>query len=72
MFSCWMQHRYIFKYIKPFLGPLISYVGGSDPSIVFNAYVITLIVFGSFTMAALHAESTKFLHLGGFFSLIIS
>jgi len=27
--------------------------------------VITMIVFGCFTMAALHAESTKFLHLGG-------
>ena len=49
-------------------GPLIAYVGGTDPSIVFNAYVITLIVFGSFTMAALHAESTKFLHLGGILS----
>uniref|UniRef100_A0A915DXI8 Transmembrane protein n=1 Tax=Ditylenchus dipsaci TaxID=166011 RepID=A0A915DXI8_9BILA len=46
-------------------GPLIEYVGATDPSIVFNAYVITLIVFGCFTMAALHAESTKFLHLGG-------
>jgi len=40
----------------------------TDPSIVFNAYVITLIVFGSFTMAALHAESTKFLHLGAILS----
>jgi hypothetical protein len=46
-------------------GPLIEYVGAIDPSIVFNAYVITLIVFGCFTMAALHAESTKYLHLGG-------
>jgi len=49
-------------------GPLVEYVGAADPSIVFNAYVITLIVFGSFTMAALHAESTKFLHLGGILS----
>jgi len=49
-------------------GPLVEYVGATDPSIVFNAYVITLIVFGSFTMAALHAESTKFLHLGGILS----
>lgn len=48
--------------------PLIEYVGATDPSIVFNAYVITLIVFGCFTMAALHAESTKFLHLGGILS----
>lgn len=45
--------------------PLIEYVGSQDPSIVFNAYVITLIVFGSFTLAALHAPSTKFLYLGG-------
>ncbi|KAI1722334.1 inhibitor of apoptosis-promoting bax1 domain-containing protein [Ditylenchus destructor] len=49
-------------------GPLIEYVGMSDPAIVFNAYVITMIVFGCFTMAALHAESTKFLHLGGILS----
>ena len=46
-------------------GPLIEYVGAEDPAIVFNAYLITLIVFGSFTLAALYAESTKFLHLGG-------
>lgn len=49
-------------------GPLISYVGAQDPSIVFNAYLITLVVFGSFSLAALHAESTKFLHLGGILS----
>jgi len=49
-------------------GPLIEYVGATDPSIVFNAYVITLIVFGSFTLAALYAESTKFLHLGAILS----
>jgi FtsH-binding integral membrane protein len=48
--------------------PLIAYVGASEPSIVFNAYMITAIVFGCFTMAALHAESTKFLHLGGILS----
>jgi len=47
-------------------GPLVELVGAEDASIVFNAYLITCIVFGSFTMAALHAESTKFLHLGGF------
>jgi len=46
-------------------GPLVEYVGAIDPSIVFNAYMITMVVFGCFTMAALHAESTKFLHLGG-------
>jgi len=49
-------------------GPLVEYVGAVDPSIVFNAYLITMIVFGCFTMAALHAESTKFLHLGGILS----
>jgi len=47
-------------------GPLVEFVGATDPSLVFNAYIITCIVFGSFTLAALHAESTKFLHLGGF------
>jgi len=49
-------------------GPLIEYVAASDPSIVFNAYLITMIVFGSFTLAALYADSTKFLHLGGILS----
>uniref|UniRef100_A0A7E4VQ16 Bax inhibitor 1 n=1 Tax=Panagrellus redivivus TaxID=6233 RepID=A0A7E4VQ16_PANRE len=47
-------------------GPLVEVIGADDPSIVFNAYLITLIVFGSFTLSALYAESTKFLHLGGF------
>lgn len=46
-------------------GPLVEYVGAQDPSIVFNAYLITCIVFGSFTLAALYADTTKFLHLGG-------
>ncbi|CAK5074394.1 unnamed protein product [Meloidogyne enterolobii] len=46
-------------------GPLIEYVGADDPSIVFNAYLITMIVFGCFTMMALHADSTKYLYLGG-------
>jgi len=47
-------------------GPLISYVAMSDPSVVFNAYLITMAVFGSFSLAALYADSTKFLGLGGF------
>jgi len=47
-------------------GPLISYVAIKDPSVVFNAYIITLVVFGSFSLAALYADSTKFLGLGGF------
>jgi hypothetical protein len=46
-------------------GPLISYVALTDPSVVFNAYMITLAVFGSFSLAALYADSTKFLGLGG-------
>jgi FtsH-binding integral membrane protein len=49
-------------------GPLVEYVGAQDPSIVFNAYIITMIVFGCFSLAALHAPSTKFLHLGGILS----
>uniref|UniRef100_A0A915M364 Bax inhibitor-1 n=1 Tax=Meloidogyne javanica TaxID=6303 RepID=A0A915M364_MELJA len=49
-------------------GPLIEYVGADDPSIVFNAYLITMIVFGCFTMMALHADSTKYLYLGGMLS----
>lgn len=48
--------------------PLIEYVGAEDPSIVFNAYLITMIVFGCFTLMALHAESNKYLYLGGFLS----
>jgi len=46
-------------------GPLIEFVGFEDPTIVFNAYLITMIVFGAFTMSALYADNTKFLHLGG-------
>ncbi|CAD5205614.1 unnamed protein product [Bursaphelenchus okinawaensis] len=49
-------------------GPLVMYIGASDPSVVFNAYIITLVVFGCFSLAALHAENTKFLHLGGILS----
>ncbi|KAE9549317.1 hypothetical protein FO519_007468 [Halicephalobus sp. NKZ332] len=46
-------------------GPLVEIIGAKDPSVVLNAYLITLIVFGSFSLSALYAESTKFLHLGG-------
>lgn len=46
-------------------GPLVEMVGAKDPSIVINAYLITMIVFGCFSLSALYAESTKFLHLGG-------
>ncbi|KAL3114455.1 hypothetical protein niasHT_019959 [Heterodera trifolii] len=47
------------------VGPLIEYVGIDDPTIVFNAIFVTMLVFGSFTMSALYADSTKYLHLGG-------
>lgn len=49
-------------------GPLIEVVGAEDPGIVFNAYLITMIVFGCFTLMALYADSTKYLYLGGFLS----
>jgi hypothetical protein len=48
-------------------GPLVRYIALQDPSIVFNAYMITLVVFGSFSLASLYADSTKFLGLGGKF-----
>ena len=49
-------------------GPLVEIVGADDPSIVVNAYLITLIVFASFTFSALYAQSTKYLYLGGMFA----
>jgi len=48
--------------------PLVQYVAIDDPSIVFNAYLITMAVFGCFSLAALYADSKKFLGLGGFLS----
>ncbi|VDK84928.1 unnamed protein product [Litomosoides sigmodontis] len=36
-----------------------------DPSTISTAFLSAAVVFGCFTMAALHAPSTKFLHLGG-------
>ncbi|KAM3721659.1 Bax inhibitor [Dirofilaria immitis] len=48
------------------LGPVIEKALIVDPSIILTAFLATAIVFGCFTMAALHAPSTKFLHLGGF------
>lgn len=48
------------------VSPLVQFVGADDPTIVFNAFLITMLVFGSFTMSALYADSTKYLHLGGF------
>ncbi|KAL3122111.1 hypothetical protein niasHT_001651 [Heterodera trifolii] len=46
------------------VGPLIEYVGIDDPTIVFNAIFVTMLVFGFFTMSALYTDSTKYLHLG--------
>uniref|UniRef100_A0A914HTN7 Bax inhibitor 1 n=1 Tax=Globodera rostochiensis TaxID=31243 RepID=A0A914HTN7_GLORO len=65
--------RLAYLYVLTFLmgcqtGPLVEYVGLDDPTIVFNALLITMLVFGSFTMAALYAESTKYLYLGGILS----
>uniref|UniRef100_A0A0K0E540 Bax inhibitor 1 n=2 Tax=Strongyloides stercoralis TaxID=6248 RepID=A0A0K0E540_STRER len=47
------------------LGPLIAYYASINTSIIVNAYIVTLAVFTSFTLAALYAENTKYLHLGG-------
>ena len=52
-------------------GPLVEIIGAKDPTIVLNAYLVTLIVFGSFSLSALYAESNKFLHLGGMFLLLL-
>ena len=47
------------------MGPLLERVIAIDPSIVLTAFLSTTIVFGCFTMAALKAPTTKFIHLGG-------
>jgi FtsH-binding integral membrane protein len=36
-----------------------------NASLIFTAFMVTCIVFASFTLAALYAPDTKFLHLGG-------
>ncbi|CAG9533561.1 unnamed protein product [Cercopithifilaria johnstoni] len=46
-------------------GPLIEKALMVDPSTILTAFLATAVVFSCFTMAALHAPSTKFLHLGG-------
>lgn len=48
------------------LAPFIQAVD-AEPALIFNAYMITFITFGCFSLAALFADSTKFLHLGGSF-----
>ncbi|CAJ0955043.1 unnamed protein product, partial [Mesorhabditis belari] len=46
-------------------GPLLEQVIRINPSIIFTALMATVFVFGAFTLAALHAPSTKYLYLGG-------
>lgn len=46
-------------------GPLIEQAISVDPSLIMTAFLATSVVFGCFTLAALHAPSTKYLHLGG-------
>ncbi|VDM08617.1 unnamed protein product [Wuchereria bancrofti] len=46
-------------------GPIIEKALMIDPSTILTAFLATAVVFSCFTMAALHAPSTKFLHLGG-------
>lgn len=55
----------IFVVLGVGMGPLLEAVIRIDPSIVLTALLSTAIVFGCFSMAALHAESTKFIHMGG-------
>uniref|UniRef100_A0A1I7XR93 EGF-like domain-containing protein n=1 Tax=Heterorhabditis bacteriophora TaxID=37862 RepID=A0A1I7XR93_HETBA len=47
------------------MGPLLERVILIDPSVVLTAFLSTTIVFGCFSLSALHAPSTKYLHLGG-------
>ncbi|CAD6194798.1 unnamed protein product [Caenorhabditis auriculariae] len=46
-------------------GPLLEHVIAIDPSIVMTALLSSTVVFGAFTLAALYAPTTKFIHLGG-------
>ncbi|VDK70576.1 unnamed protein product [Onchocerca ochengi] len=47
-------------------GPIIEKALIIDPSVILTSFLGAAIIFGCFTMAALHAPTTKFLHLGGF------
>uniref|UniRef100_A0A0N4ZN09 Bax inhibitor 1 n=1 Tax=Parastrongyloides trichosuri TaxID=131310 RepID=A0A0N4ZN09_PARTI len=47
------------------LGPIIAYYASINTSIIVSAYLVTLAVFSGFTLSALYAENTKYLHLGG-------
>ncbi|EFO18358.2 bax inhibitor I [Loa loa] len=46
-------------------GPVIEKALVVDPSTILTAFLAAAVVFSCFTMAALYAPSTKFLHLGG-------
>ncbi|EPB68394.1 hypothetical protein ANCCEY_12521 [Ancylostoma ceylanicum] len=47
------------------MGPLLERVIEIDPSCVLTALLATTTVFGCFSLVALHAPSTKYIHLGG-------
>jgi FtsH-binding integral membrane protein len=50
------------------LAPLILLAIEFDPSIVFQAVVLTMIVFISFSLCAMFAERRSYLYLGGIFT----
>ncbi|KAK6024482.1 hypothetical protein OSTOST_09706 [Ostertagia ostertagi] len=47
------------------MGPLLERVIAIDPSCVLTALLATTTVFGCFSLVALHAPSTKYIHMGG-------
>ncbi|GMT27068.1 hypothetical protein PFISCL1PPCAC_18365, partial [Pristionchus fissidentatus] len=47
------------------VGPLLEMALAVDPSIIATAFTGTVLIFGAFSLASLHAESTKYLFLGG-------
>ncbi|KHJ87975.1 hypothetical protein OESDEN_12237 [Oesophagostomum dentatum] len=47
------------------LGPLLERVIEIDPSVILTALLATTTVFGCFSLVALHAPSTKYIHMGG-------
>jgi len=53
------------------LGPLLDVAIDVEPKLIFNAFMISGCVFGCFSMAALYADTNKFLHLGGIISSVL-
>ncbi|KJH40337.1 hypothetical protein DICVIV_13716 [Dictyocaulus viviparus] len=47
------------------MGPLLERVIEIDPSCVLTALLSSTAVFGCFSLVALHAPSTKYIHMGG-------